>query len=93
MRLLFLAPQLPFPPAQGAAIRNSRLIAGLAEAHAVSLITFAPPGVPPGRWAGDRLPPIPGLPPLAALILVPWPGRSTAARLRTLLLTPPTRGR
>lgn len=42
MRILFLTPQIPYPPHQGAAIRNFNLIAHLAARHTVDLITFAP---------------------------------------------------
>ena len=64
MRLLFLTPQFPVPPTQGAAIRNSHLIAGLAARHEVTLITFAPPGdltPPPPSLAGkgESLAPLP----------------------------------
>src|SRR5690348_15504319 len=86
MRLLFLTPQLPFPPRQGAAIRNSHLIAGLAAHHAVSLLTFAP-GMAAGAWSGEGRPVLPGAPPLAGLTLVPPGERSARARLRTLFLT------
>ncbi len=40
MRILFLTPQLPYPPHQGTTIRNFGLIHGLAERHRVSLLTF-----------------------------------------------------
>jgi glycosyltransferase involved in cell wall biosynthesis len=40
MRILFLTPQLPYPPHQGTAMRNYGLIRGLAERHQVSLLSF-----------------------------------------------------
>jgi sugar transferase (PEP-CTERM/EpsH1 system associated) len=43
MRILFLTPQLPYPPHQGTAIRNFGLIQGLAERHQVSLLSFLEP--------------------------------------------------
>jgi sugar transferase (PEP-CTERM/EpsH1 system associated) len=42
-RILFLTPQLPYPPHQGTAIRNFGLIKGLAERHQVSLLSFLEP--------------------------------------------------
>ena len=89
MRVLFLTPQLPFPATQGAAIRNSQLIAGLAARHAVTLLTFAPPGEAAGVWRGAAIAARRGgMPPLAALILVPLPQRTLRDRLHTLLRTP-----
>jgi sugar transferase (PEP-CTERM/EpsH1 system associated) len=44
MRLLFLTPQAPYPPRQGATIRNYALIKHLAQRHAVDLLTFLAPG-------------------------------------------------
>ncbi|MCC7359136.1 MAG: glycosyltransferase [Anaerolineales bacterium] len=40
MKLLFVTPQLPYPPHQGTAIRNWGLLRHLAERHSVSLICF-----------------------------------------------------
>jgi sugar transferase (PEP-CTERM/EpsH1 system associated) len=75
-RILFLTPQLPYPPEQGTAIRNYHLIAQAATRYDVSLLSFAEPG------ATD-----PG--PLAQICsrveVVPAPRRSLAQRLRTLL--------
>ncbi len=42
-RILFLTPQLPYPPHQGTALRNYGLIRGLAPRHPVSLLTFVEP--------------------------------------------------
>ncbi len=44
MHLLFLTPQLPYPPFQGATIRNFNLIRELAQRHTVDLLTFLAPG-------------------------------------------------
>ncbi len=41
MNLLFLTPAPPFPPNQGAAIRNWGLVSSLAKQHRISLLTFA----------------------------------------------------
>jgi sugar transferase (PEP-CTERM/EpsH1 system associated) len=43
MRILFITPQLPFPPQQGTAMRNYGLVQGLAERHQVSLLSFLEP--------------------------------------------------
>lgn len=44
MHLLFLTPQLPYPPRQGTTIRNYNLIRHLAQRHTVDLLTFLAPG-------------------------------------------------
>ncbi len=52
MNLLFLTPQLPYPPRQGTALRNFHLIEGLAERHTISLLSFLEPGqsAEPAAW-------------------------------------------
>jgi polysaccharide biosynthesis protein PslH len=75
-RILFLTPQLPYPPEQGTAIRNYHLIAEAATRYDVSLLSFVEGGAPdPG--------------PLRELCshigLVPAPRRTMTDRLRTLL--------
>lgn len=45
-RILFLTPQLPYPPHQGTAIRNWHLIRYVAQRHAVDVLSFA---ADPGR--------------------------------------------
>lgn len=44
MQLLFLTPQLPYPPHQGTTIRNYYLIRHLAAQHTIDLFTFLAPG-------------------------------------------------
>lgn len=44
MKLLFLTPQLPYPPRQGTTLRNFNLIRHLAQDHTIHLATFAAPG-------------------------------------------------
>ena len=77
-RILFLTPQLPYPPEQGAALRNYSLIRHVARRHDVSLLTFAAE-------------PCPSAGPLTALCrvvrTVEPPLRSRGARLRTLALS------
>jgi len=40
MKILFLTPQIPYPPRQGAALRNWGLISGLAHRHDVAILSF-----------------------------------------------------
>jgi len=40
MDLLFLTPQLPYPPHQGTSLRNYNIILGLAKRHRISLLSF-----------------------------------------------------
>lgn len=47
MKILFLAPQLPYPPMQGTTLRNFYLMRELARRHEISLLTFL--------QAGDQL--------------------------------------
>ncbi len=44
MKILFLTPQLPYPPQKGTALRNWGLISGLAGRHEVSVLSFLDPG-------------------------------------------------
>lgn len=80
-RLLFLTPQVPYPPHQGTTIRNYHLIAGLVPQHEVHLLTF--------RQAGDE-PPLNS--PLArycpVVDSVPAPQRTLLARATTTLAHP-----
>ncbi|MEZ4656711.1 MAG: hypothetical protein R2911_03995 [Caldilineaceae bacterium] len=46
MKILFITPQLPFPPHQGTTIRNYNLIAALSQQHTIDLLTFTPTGEP-----------------------------------------------
>ena len=43
MKILFLTPQLPYPPRQGTTIRNDGLIRHLAKRHTIDLLTFISP--------------------------------------------------
>lgn len=43
MKILFITPQIPFPPHQGTTIRNFNLIRYLARHHELDLFTFASP--------------------------------------------------
>lgn len=44
MRILFLTPQLPYPPQKGTALRNWGLIQDLAKRHSLSLLSFRASG-------------------------------------------------
>lgn len=39
-KILFLMPQLPYPPQQGTALRNYHIIRGLASRHEITLLAF-----------------------------------------------------
>jgi glycosyltransferase involved in cell wall biosynthesis len=77
VNILFLTPQLPYPPRQGTAIRNWGLIRRLAARHVLTLVSFGEPGQAPDA------------PELAAacprVITLPTPRRTPGDRLRTLL--------
>lgn len=79
-RLLFLTPQLPYPPRQGTAIRNWGLIKHLSARHDVCVLAFAEPDGPPAE-------------PLRAacrrVVTVPAPRRTRLERLRTLFSLQP----
>lgn len=75
MKLLFLTPQLPYPPQQGTAIRNWGLIKHLAARHSITLLSFAETGqtvAPELREACARV------------FTAPAPTRTRVQRLRTL---------
>jgi sugar transferase (PEP-CTERM/EpsH1 system associated) len=80
MRLLLLTPQLPYPPHQGASLRNFNLIAQLARRHQVCLFTFLEPeqsldGAGPLHEACQWVE------------AVPVPRRSPGLRLKQMLTT------
>lgn len=79
--VLMLTPQVPYPPLQGTALRNWGLLEGLAAHHRVSLLTFAS--------ADQSLTPHSNLmKAVERVMIVPQPIRSSADRLRNLLLSP-----
>jgi len=78
MKLLFLTPQLPYPPRQGTAIRNFNLIDQLARRHTVDLLTFLAPD--------ETLAPDNPLYELCSRVkALPQPQRSTRTRMRDTL--------
>ena len=42
-KILLLTPQLPYPPQQGASLRNFNIMQGLAERHELTLLTYLEP--------------------------------------------------
>ena len=81
MRLLFLTPQLPYPPHQGTTLRNFNLIAGLSRRHRVHLLSFMSPD--------DDLASATPLRDLCASVdAVPQPSRTIWERLWKLLTSP-----
>jgi polysaccharide biosynthesis protein PslH len=81
MNVLFLTPQLPYPPRQGAAIRNFNLIKNLAADHRISLLSFGE--------EDEIAPAVAGLSPYCRHIdTAPRPQRSVWRRLALLAGTP-----
>lgn len=80
MRILFLTPQLPYPPRQGTALRNWGLLSNLARHHEIWLLSF------------DEHPGAPIAPELSSLCrdvaTFAVPRRSTVERLRRLAASP-----
>jgi sugar transferase (PEP-CTERM/EpsH1 system associated) len=71
VKLLFLTPQLPFPPQQGTTLRNFNILKQLALRHEIHLLTFGTP-------AQLRASPLLEL--CARVEIVPPPARSTLQR-------------
>ncbi len=80
MRILFITPQLPYPPRQGTSIRNFGLISHLARRHNVDLLSFLAPGDEP---VGDG--PLTQL--CGRVAAIPQPERSVGRRLRDVFLS------
>lgn len=80
-RILFLTPQLPYPPQQGTAIRNYNLIRQVARQHEVHLLSFS-------EAQGQTIDFGPLRDLCSTLNTVPTPGRSKWRRLWTTLTSP-----
>ncbi len=82
MNILFLTPQLPYPPRQGTTLRNHHLIRGLAERHTLSLLSFLEPdqSADPDAWG-----PLPDL--CKSIEVVPVAPRSLFRRAADMVLT------
>ena len=86
MKILFLTPQLPYPPRQGTTIRNYNLIRALAQEHQIDLFSFLAPGE--AFDADNRLADICG-----RVITAPQPVRSASRRvIDTLTASRPDMG-
>ena len=86
MKILFLTPQTPYPPRQGAALRNWGFISQLMSRHEITVLTFSPSPSPP---TGGGARPADAPDPLRAhcdLFSVPLPVRSWRERLRDMLI-------
>lgn len=78
MRILFVAPHLPYPPRRGAAIRNYHFLRWMATRHEVSLLTFGAREQVDGH-----------LRELCAQVrVVPPPARTASDRVRDLATSP-----
>lgn len=73
MRILFLTPQLPYPPRQGASLRNWGWLRELSNRHEVHLFTLLEDGQEDGLAAVRGQ--------LASVTAVPVPARTTARRV------------
>jgi glycosyltransferase involved in cell wall biosynthesis len=63
VKILFLTPQLPYPPQKGTAMRNWGLISGLAERHEVAVLSFASPPSITSQRGGRKVKSAPPPPP------------------------------
>ncbi len=79
-KLLFLTPDLPYPPHQGAAIRTYNLIKNLAPRHEVHLLSFVQ-----GKDEAERLESL--SPYCATVATVRAPSRSTVHRALSVLFS------
>lgn len=79
MRLLFLTPQLPYPPQQGTALRNWGMISHLAARHEIWLMSFDERPHPGPLTLGEGVGAA-----CARVATFPVPRRSMQDRLRTL---------
>jgi sugar transferase (PEP-CTERM/EpsH1 system associated) len=79
-RLLFLTPDLPYPPHQGAAIRTYNLIKNLAPRHQIHLLSFVQ-----GHDEAERLEHL--SPYCATMAAVSAPSRSTTHRALSVLFS------
>ncbi|MCA9941202.1 MAG: glycosyltransferase [Anaerolineales bacterium] len=80
--ILILTPQLPYPPHQGASLRNFYIIKGLAQRHAITLLSFVDPDQ---HLDSDPSGPLTQL--CTHVYTIPAPPRTRAQRLRQLLFT------
>ncbi len=81
MKVLFLTPQVPYPPRQGAAIRNWGLISELTKRHRVAALSFLAAGQTPEAVAPLQTPC------RVEIETVPLPRRSLGERVRAMFTT------
>ncbi len=80
MKILFLTPQLPYPPHQGTTLRNYNIIRHLAPHHEITLLSFG---------TADELHNAGPLRDLSRRIeIAPYPARSLAPRATATFLSP-----
>ncbi|MEE8390267.1 MAG: glycosyltransferase [Anaerolineae bacterium] len=92
MKILFLTPQVPYPPRQGAALRNWGIISGLAVRHEVAVLSFLAPSpplspLPGGTEGGEREGEIDVMREVCRVETVQFPARTFRDRLRDMLTT------
>lgn len=80
MKLLVLTPQLPYPPHQGATLRNYNLLKRLAREHTLDLFSLLTPDDDPDAASLTEI--------VAHLITAPQPQRTMRDRLHDLVLSP-----
>ena len=81
MKILFLTPELPYPPDRGASIRSFNLIKNLAPRHEIHLLSFS-------TKESDLAEAGPLLNLCSQIETIPTPHRSTLQRLLSFLLSP-----
>jgi glycosyltransferase involved in cell wall biosynthesis len=79
MRVLILAPRVPYPADHGAALRNLHLLRWLGQRHRVTLVAF---GDPNDRLARDALGDV-----AERIEILPSPGRPLGTRLYDFAIT------
>ncbi len=79
MKILFLTPELPYPPDRGASIRTFNLVKNLAPRHEIHLLSFS---------TGDLAKAGPLLDLCSQVETLPTPHRSTLQRLLSIFLSP-----
>lgn len=81
LRVLLLTPAVPYPPSQGASLRNYYILKGLARHHDVALLSFIDQPL-----TDESLTHLQAL--CSSLKTIPIPDRPAADRLRDLILSP-----
>jgi sugar transferase (PEP-CTERM/EpsH1 system associated) len=87
VKVLFLTPQVPYPPQQGAALRNWGFISGLATRHEVAVLSFLAPRQSVPAFSGQVPQPDDPLGMVCRIETVPFPVRTFRDRLYDMLTT------